>query len=185
MKQSAYGLLLFVFLILPPVSHLLESIMIVHMHMQMPMLVISGFLMARFFQLQLPSFFDKWNPNGVPGLLLFIIIWSYWMLPRAMDEAITLYGVEIFKFISLPFLAGVALRDSWKKLHTFGKGVLYVFIMLVFLIMAILYIGVDEQLCNNYLEVDQKTLGWGSAAMAACMIIYGIQLLFTDQSAYK
>ncbi|GGB39588.1 hypothetical protein GCM10011409_16370 [Lentibacillus populi] len=185
MKQAMYGLLLYIFLILPPVANLLESIMIVHMHTQMPLLVFSGFLMAQFFQLRFPRFFAKWNQNGVPGLLLFLIVWSYWMIPRAMDEAITIQVVEIFKFISLPFLAGVPLRDSWKKLSTFGKGFIYVFIMLIFSLMAVLYIGTDEQICNNYLEVDQKTLGWGSLAMAACMIIYGIQFIFTDQSTYE
>ena len=50
MKQSFYGLLLFIFLVLPPVANLMESIMIIHMHMQMPMLVFAGFLMARFFK---------------------------------------------------------------------------------------------------------------------------------------
>ncbi|MGY0692824.1 hypothetical protein ACW2QC_08540 [Virgibacillus sp. FSP13] len=185
MKQSMYGLLLYVFLILPPVANLLESIMIVHMHMQMPLLVTSGFLMARFFQLKFPHFFAKWNSNGVPGMLLFIIIWGYWMIPRSMDEAIAVQAVELFKFISLPFMAGVPLRDSWVKLGSIGKGIFYVFIMLILTIMAWLYISSDDQICNNYLEVDQKTLGWGSLAMSACMIIYGIQILVVDQSQYK
>ncbi len=180
-----YGLLLYVFLILPPVANLLESIMIVHMHMQIPLLVISGFLMAPFLQRKFPHFFGKWNSNGVAGMLLLMIVWSYWMIPRAMDEAITVQAVEIFKFISLPFLVGVPLRDSWSRLGGIGKGIIYVYIMLVLMVMAWLYIGSDDQICNNYLEVDQKTLGWGSLAMSACMIIYGIQLMVVDQSQYK
>ena len=95
MKQSIYGFVLFVFLILPPVANLLESIMIIHMHMQMPLLVIAGFLMAKFFQTRFPHFFEKWNHNGVPGIILFVIIWVYWMIPRTMDEALTVQSVEI------------------------------------------------------------------------------------------
>ncbi len=38
------------------------------------LLVIAGFLMARFFQIRFPGFFEKWNHNGVPGITLFIII---------------------------------------------------------------------------------------------------------------
>jgi hypothetical protein len=53
MTQFIYGLLLYIFLMLPPVANLVESIMITHMHMQMPMLVISGMLMARFFQMRI------------------------------------------------------------------------------------------------------------------------------------
>ncbi|MFB4167126.1 hypothetical protein ACE1TG_04055 [Virgibacillus sp. JSM 102003] len=185
MKQAIYGLLLFVFLILPPVANLLESIMIIHMHMQMPLLLASGFLMARFFQIKFPGFFEKWNRNGVPGILLFIIIWSYWMIPRSMDEAITVQMVEIFKFISLPFLAGVSLRDSWMKLGKVGRNLIYIFFVIMFGLMALLYIGADSQICNNYLEVEQKTLGWGSLAMAAFLLIYVLQLLFIDQSGFE
>jgi hypothetical protein len=36
MKQSLYGLMLYIVLLLPPVANLLESIMIIHM--QMPLL---------------------------------------------------------------------------------------------------------------------------------------------------
>ena len=48
MKQSVYGLVLLIFLAVPPVAHFMESVMIIHMHMQMPLLVIAGFLMARY-----------------------------------------------------------------------------------------------------------------------------------------
>ncbi|MFC7062537.1 hypothetical protein [Halobacillus seohaensis] len=185
MKQSVYGLVLYIFLILPPVASLLESIMIVHMHMQMPLLVISGFLMTRFFQIRFPEFFKKWNGNGVPGLLLFAIIWSYWMIPRVMDETLTVQAVEVFKFISLPFLAGVPLRDSWSKLSSIGKNIVYVFITLVFIMMTWLYIGADEQLCNNYLMVEQKTVGFGSLALSICMVIYLFQLYYVDQSEFE
>lgn len=186
MKQTIYGLLLLLFLILPPVADLLESIMYIHMHMQMPLLVVSGFLMARFFQNQFPQFFAKWNSNGIPGIILFVIITSYWMLiPRLMDEAITMPMIEGFKFVSLPFLAGVPLRDSWKKLSSDGKNIVYeAFVILLFLV-AWIYIGAKDQLCNNYLIHEQKELGWGTLVVAVCITIYLIQLLFTDQSEYE
>ena len=50
MRQFYYGLALFLFLALPPVRHLLESIMAMHMHMQMMLLLVSGLLMAPFIQ---------------------------------------------------------------------------------------------------------------------------------------
>ncbi|WP_138414573.1 hypothetical protein [Aquibacillus sediminis] len=185
MKQAIYGLILYIFLILPPVANLLESIMIIHMHMQMPLLVFSGFLMGRYVITRFSSFFEKWNSNGIPGILLFVIIWSYWMVPRAMDEALTLQSVEMFKFISLPFLAGIPLRDSWKKLHAIGKDILFIYFISMLILMAWIYIGADDQICNNYLIVEQKTLGWGSLALAACVLLYLLQLLFTDQSEYQ
>lgn len=185
MKQTLYGLLLYVFLLLPTVAALLESIMIMHMHMQMSLLAVSGFLMARFFQLRFPAFFAKWNRNGVPGIMLFVIIWIYWMIPRTMDEALTMKSVEWFKFISLPFLAGVPLSDSWKKLAPVGKKLVYFIIAVSYLISGWIYATSQAQLCNNYMIVEQKELGWGSMAIAVCLFIYLLQLMFTDQSEYQ
>src|SRR5690625_3055152 len=70
MKQAIYGLILFIFLSLSPVRHLAESIMSIHMHMQMPLLAIAGMLMTPFLQKKFGSFFAKWNANGVPGIVL-------------------------------------------------------------------------------------------------------------------
>ena len=179
MKQFNYGLVLVVFLMIPPVAHLLESIMIIHMHMQMPLLVIAGFLMANFFRVKFPSFFEKWNGNGLPGILLFSIITVYWMIPRTMDEALTLQSVELFKFISLPFLAGVPLRDSWNKISQKAKTIVFTAFTILFFTMGILYTMVPVQLCNNYLLIEQMTLGWGFISMAVCMIIFLIYDSYT------
>ncbi|MCF3944352.1 hypothetical protein [Oceanobacillus alkalisoli] len=70
MRQPIYGLALFIFLILPPVVTLAESIMAIHMHMQMPFFLIAGVLMTPFFQKKFPHFFEKWNGNGIPGILI-------------------------------------------------------------------------------------------------------------------
>lgn len=185
MKQSFYGLLLFIFLAIPPVAQLMESVMIIHMHMQMPMLVIAGFLMGRFFQIRFPYFFNKWNQNGVPGILLFTIIMVYWMLPRTMDEALTSFSSEFFKFLSLPLLAGLPLRLSWKKLTSTWKNIIFITFTALFLLMGWLYIFSPDQLCNNYLLIEQITLGWGFLTMAICMVVYLIYITFTDRSKYE
>lgn len=185
MKQSAYGLALFIFLILPPVVTLAESIMAIHMHMQMPLFLISGLLMAPFFQKKFPHFFEKWNSNGVPGILLFMIIVIYWMLPRTMDEALTIPAVEIFKFISLPFLAGIPLRDSWKKVGNRLQNAVFIIISVMFGLLAWLYIASPTQLCNNYLIIEQKTLGWGFVFFSACIFFYFVQTLFIKESDHE
>lgn len=185
MKQGLYGLLLLAVLALPPVANFLESIMIVHMHMQMPLLVISGFFMGSFFLERFPVFFAKWNENGVPGILLFMVIIGYWMLPRAMDEALTLPVVELFKFISLPFLAGVPLRDSWRKLTGKGRNIVIGFFTALFIAMGWLYIMAPDNLCNSYLVIDQVILGWGYIATAVAFIVYLGYTFFIDPSEYE
>lgn len=185
MTQVIYGLLLYIFLMLPPVANLVESIMITHMHMQMPLLVVSGFFMAKFFQMRFPHFFEKWNPNGVPGITLFMIIIVYWTIPRTMDEALTLQSVEIWKFISLPFLAGIPLRDSWSKLSKLGKNIIIIIFTVKYFGMGALYIWAESQLCNNYLVIDQLTLGWGFITTAICLVIYLIYTFTVDPSEYE
>lgn len=178
MKQAIYGLILYIFLMLPPVIEIAESIMVIHMHMQMPLLIIVGMLFTPFLKERFPSVFEKWNENGIPGILLFFIVLSYWMIPRAMDDALTSIPVEVFKFISLPFLAGVPLRDSWRKLTPLVKKVLYVLLVLEFGILGWLYIFSDTQLCNNYVIAEQQALGWTFVIFAVCIFIYFLQTLF-------
>lgn len=184
MKQAFYGLILYIFLMLPPVVSLAESIMSIHMHMQMPLLGIAGMLMTPFLQKHFAHFFNKWNKNGIPGIILFLIIVFYWLLPRTMDEALTMPAVEIFKFISWPFLVGVPLRDSWMKLTPFIQNSVFIIISVVFGFMAWLYIASPNQLCNNYVIVEQRALGWGFLVIAGCIILYFIQSLFIDESEY-
>lgn len=185
MKQSLYGLFLFLFLALPPVANLVESIMIMHMHVQMPLLVFSGILMARIVQLKFPGFFEKWNSNGVPGITLFLIVWVFWMIPRTMDEALTIQSMEIFKFISLPFLAGIPLRDSWKKIEQMGQNSVLTGMTILFFALGFLYVLAPVQLCNNYLLIEQITLGWGFLLMAICLVIYLFYFAFMDSSYTK
>jgi hypothetical protein len=102
-----------------------------------------------------------------------------------MDEALTIQSVELFKFISLPFLAGISLRDSWKRLGPIGKNVIIITFTLIFFGMGWLYIGAPVQLCNNYLLIEQITLGWGFLTMAICMVIYLVYIFFIDHLEYE
>ncbi|WP_078555048.1 hypothetical protein [Bacillus alkalicellulosilyticus] len=185
MTQCKLGLALLVFLAIPPVAQFMESIMVIHMHMQMPMLVIAGLLMAPFVQKKIPIIFEKWNNDGIPGILLFSFIIGYWLLPRTMDEALMIPMVEVFKFISLPFLAGIPLRDSWKKLSEFARNTVLIIFTIIFLGMGFLYIYAPFQLCNNYLMIEQLTLGWGFLLTAIAMIIYLLYKAFVDPSQYE
>lgn len=184
MRQFYYGLALLLFLALPPVRHLMESIMAMHMHMQMMLLFVSGLLMAPFIQKKIPGLFAKFNKTGYPGLLLFLIILFYWMLPRTMDESLEIWSVELFKFISLPFLAGVPLRDSWPKLREAAQVSFFLILGVIFSALSYLYVFSESTLCNNYLMTDQKTVGYGFMFLAVSILIYVLLMLFTDQRQY-
>lgn len=184
MRQSLYGLIVLLLLALPPMRTLLESYMAFHMHMQMMLLFISGVMMAPLFQRYLPKLFNHFNRTGIPGVILCLIIIIYWMIPRTMDEALEIWYIELFKFVSLPLFAGVAIRDSWMKIKEFGQVVVLAIIGIIFSVMTYLYIFSESTLCNNYLMVDQKTVGWGFLFFVLCIVMYLILMLFTDQKQY-
>src|SRR5690625_1698165 len=107
MKKLLYGLSLYLLLLFPPVVSLLETYMVSHMMIQMPLLIVSGILIGYYLIEKYPTAFKKWNGSGIPGITLVYIVTMYWMLPRAMDEALLFQTVQLFKFISLPFLVGI------------------------------------------------------------------------------
>src|SRR5699024_12489964 len=102
-----------------------------------------------------------------------------------MDEALTMQVVEVFKFISLPFLAGIPLRDSWGKLGKMGKYIMFIYFIISSLALGWLYIASLDQLCNNYLIVEQKALGWSSVMIDICVLLYSVKHIFVDESAYE
>ncbi|MFC4386936.1 hypothetical protein ACFOZ1_03835 [Gracilibacillus marinus] len=181
MKQAKYGLVLFILLALAPVRSLLESMMIFHMHTQMPLIVFSGFLIAPFFQQTFPNFFRKYNYTGLPGILLVILIWTYWQMPRAMDDALVYPHIELFKFISLSLLVGVPLRDSFPKLKKIYQFLFFLYLFCSLLGLGFIYIWIDEQICNNYLVIEQQTLGWSSLALSFCVLLYIAMQMFESK----
>ncbi|WP_318616312.1 hypothetical protein [Sporosarcina sp. YIM B06819] len=181
MKQTIVGIVLYILLWVPPIIALVESIMILHMLVQIPLLMVAGWLMGKCLLERYPSFFEKWNGNGIPGILIVVFMTMYWMLPRAMDEALTIWYIELFKFVGLP-LAGLALRHSWEKLQMLGKSFVFLNYISMFGLMGWLYVDSPIQLCNNYLELEQKILGWGFLFITVGMIIHIVQLTFMDHS---
>lgn len=182
-KGLMYGIILYIVLLLPSVISLMEKFIVTHMLLQMPLLLISGVLIGDFVTKKCPSFFEKWNGSGIPGMTLVYIVTMYWMLPRAMDEALLIHFVNVFKYVSFPFLVGIPLQDSWPRLSGLAKGFVIFNYIPMFGVMAWLYIDAPIQLCNNYLESEQKILGWGFFTLMFCMLFYILQNVFIDHSA--
>ncbi|QKY69924.1 hypothetical protein [Lentibacillus sp. CBA3610] len=182
MRNFLYGMILLAFLIIPPVRNTLESIMITHMLVQIPLLIVSGWLMADVFQERFKAFFTKWNENGIAGILLVIFITAYWMIPLNIDRSLEMWSMELFKFGSLPLLAGIPLRDSWKKISSLVKSFIIFNYISMFGLLAWIYIEAPVRVCNSYLESDQEILGWGFLVITVSLILYMLQNVFADQS---
>lgn len=169
--KAITGILLYLLLVLPPVRIGLESVMAGHMLVQIPSLVICGYLVGLAFSVKYESFLQKYNAGGVPGIILVISILLFWMLPRSLDAALNDWYFEIFKFISLPILAGIPLADSWKKMNEIGKGFVVLNAISMFGVLSWLYIASPFRLCNNYLQYQQTQLGKGFLILIAIFIL--------------
>lgn len=184
MRQFLYGIAIILILAIPFMRTLFESYMFLHMHMQMMLLFIAGLLLTPLLKEKFPSLFEKYNKNGVPFMIIFLTIIIYWMLPRAMDEALEIWYIELFKFISIPLLAGVTVRDSFPKLKAGARFIFMFITAITFGITGILYTSSDSQLCNSYLIADQISVGLGQVAIGVAILAFVFLITFTDQSQF-
>lgn len=160
MTRTARGLALLGILALPPARHALESLMATHMGVQMPLLVLAGYWLARGVAPRCPRWLAETNACGVPGALLAGFTLAFWMLPRWLDGALDNGWIELAKFLALTLLAGVPLGLSWQRLGPVVRGFVQFNVLSMLGFMSWLYMAAPSRLCNNYLFDQQALLGW-------------------------
>jgi hypothetical protein len=151
--------LLFLVLLAPPVKHTLERSMTMQMLIQIPLLVIVGVLMARALPARASAVIADWNYRGISGLVLVTLTSAFWMLPKALDAAVSVPVVAMAKYLSVPLLIGLPLALSWPRMSFIVKGVLLLECIATLFRLGWLYLIWPERLCNLYLLDDQQRLG--------------------------
>ena len=156
---------------LPPLRPLIEQSMVWHMLVQMPLLVLGGWLVAgHWWVRQSPALLERFNRFGLTGFIVTTLIAGYWMIPSSIDRAVVMLGADLAKIITL-WLCGAALRLSMQHapllVQVFFLG--YTLPMMVWL--GLYYATTDLRLCNAYSLESQLAAGkalvvLGSAAGA-------------------
>lgn len=150
---------------LPPLRTWLEADMARHMLMQFPLLLLGGALMASTLPFGFRRRLDACNAHGLSGLLFFLLVSGFWMVPRALDEALLSGWVELAKVASLVG-AGAALQLSWRA----AGPIVQIFFLGNWAWMSaavgLLYQDVTARLCNFYLLDQQLVAGQGLVALA-------------------
>jgi hypothetical protein len=153
----------------PPLRFVIEQSMTWHMVIQMPLLVLGGWLSARTLpaHLSIPGW-SSFNQFGLTGFMAAQVVVAYWMLPLAVDRAVVLPAVDVFKLLTL-FISGMLLADAFSRapieLQLFFMG--YWVSMLAWL--GIYFATTDLRLCNAYSLQSQINSGWG-------LLVVGIAL---------
>lgn len=153
------GAILWAALAVPPVRHALESTMTLQMLVQIPLLALAGWWLAR----RTPDWLDRhlarWNHSGISGLLLASLAGMVWMLPLAMDAALDDPRFTLAKFLSVPLLIGAPVALSWPRAGFVVRGVVLLELTATAFRLGWLYLISPERLCSNYLLDDQERLG--------------------------
>lgn len=144
---------------IPPMRSLIEQGMVWHMAVQMPLLVLGGWLSMRAMAAtRIPGVFAQWNQFGLTGFIAAQAIIAYWMLPLAIDRAVVLPSSDVVKLIALTG-CGAMLEHSMKRapvvLQLFFVG--YLVSMMTWL--GFYFATTDLRLCNAYSLESQAHAG--------------------------
>ena len=153
------GAILWVVLAVPPVRHALESTMTAQMLVQIPLLALAGWWFAQGTPDWLQRHLAAWNHCGISGLLLASLTGLVWMLPLAVDAALSDPRVTLAKLLSVPLLIGAPLALSWPRAGFVVRGVVLIELTATAFRLGWLYLASPVRLCSNYLLDDQQRLG--------------------------
>lgn len=148
----------------------LTAYMSLHMLVQIPLLVIAGiFLEQVYHHFKKPdsSLKKSWSFNeyGVPGLLFVSLVGAYWMIPKALDDALVDWRTALFKYLGLP-ICGWLIRSSVRKSNVVIKVFFLGNFCWMSAIVGMVYLDQPIRLCNAYLQEDQDWTGRGLIALA-------------------
>jgi hypothetical protein len=145
--------------------HWLEASMLRHMLLQLPLLVVAGWLLAGAGWLRTKAAPPRrtlrtiaFDQHGVTGLTALLFISAYWMIPRALEQSINSPLAEVAKFISLLALGGT-LPGSLRRANWIVQLFFLGNFSWMMAIAGIQYQNMPQRLCNAYLLDDQIATG--------------------------
>lgn len=160
---------------IPPLRHLIEQSMAWHMVVQMPLLMLAGWVFAQAVSTRrtrpnASNALAAWNQFGLTGGLTVLVLLAYWMLPSSIDRALVVPAADAFKVASL-WLGGALLKHSGQRAPLMVQ-LFFVGTALPMLVWAGLYFANTElRLCNAYSLSSQIAAGQSLATMAVFLAV--------------
>jgi len=139
----------------------LEASMGLHMLVQLPLIAIGGALIGQALQnTRVAALIARVDAYGLTGMSWLLMASAYWMIPRALEESLTLPLAEAAKFASLSIM-GALLPGALKR----ANAVIQLFFLgnlcWMMAIAGIQYQDMPQRLCNAYALDEQVTAGVG------------------------
>jgi hypothetical protein len=155
---------------MPPLRSLIEQSMVWHMVVQMPLLMVAGWLCASCWSHTRFDAPNAWNQFGLTGGLMTLVVLAYWMLPSSIDRALVVPRADALKLASL-WVCGALLQRSAVQAPLVVQ-LFFVGTVLPMLMWAGLYFAsTDLRLCNAYSLDSQIAAGRGLAGLAVLLAL--------------
>ena len=151
--------------------HWFENAMFSHMLLQLPLIVISGWLTTgpragcTATDTRCLQHLEQINAQGLTGLTTVLLVSAYWMVPRALELTLTHDVQELAKFGSL-WLCGAILSRANRHVHPVTEIFFLGNFCAMSAIVGLLYQDQPQQLCNAYLVDDQVSTGIGLVVLS-------------------
>ena len=163
-------------LLVAPLRHVLEGSMALHMLLELPLLLVSGWaagtvLARHHLPAGLPRLIDA---NGVLGLAFASCVGALWMIPSMLDLSLLDSGVQWAKY-SAWWLAGLVLRASWQRTEPEIAAFFLGNVAWMLATAGLLYQDEEQRLCVSYLVDEQTTTGQGLIVLA--LVVGGFALV--------
>lgn len=166
-------------LALPAARQALEASMTLHMLVQYPLLALAGFLLAAALPRHWLAHLNHWNSYGISGLFMTALLLAILMIPRSLDLALVVAGVELAKWLAL-LLCGAALQMSWRPAGLLVQGFFLGNVLPMMAVVGSLYQNSPVRVCNAYLLDDQVRLGQLLIGISAAVaLLWSVRLVRT------
>jgi hypothetical protein len=163
---------------LRPLRLALESDMTLHMAVQVPLLIGVGLALAQVLRGHEPRWLADADWLGIPGIVAVVFGTSFWMLPRALDQAVADPLFDLVKFATLPLLVGLPLGLSWRRMPALGRAFIWANFIPKLGAIGGLYLAAPVRLCAYYRIDQQATAGWTLIAIAVALGLTWFTLVF-------
>ena len=163
---------------LTPFGTWLESRLLSHVLVEIPLLVAVGFVLGQRIEPHWRKALEPLNGAGIPGILLVTFALAFWMIPRWLDASLQAPAVAAAKYASLVALAGMPLAWSWRRLHPIARALVKIEFLAMCFRLGWLYLISPDRLCNSYLLDDQVLLGRGLLVLGVALSITWLYPVF-------
>jgi len=146
----------------------LEVDMARHMLIEFPLLLVAGLAAAKVLPKRAVALIMRFNQLGLAGFTFVSLTAAYWMIPVALDEALSSGPVAAAKYASF-LAAGMLLPASFQAAPLAMQAFFVGNWVWMTATVGLLYQSTPQQLCVSYLVGAQLSAGEGLVAAAVAI----------------